>query len=525
MDAHTQDVINRRAAAVKKARTDLLAYLRLLHADPADPADPDKTLYHTARHHQLIADALQDVESGKSKRLIISLPPRHGKTEEATKGFVPWYLGKHPDRSCLVATYSDNFAIDLGRGIRANIEHPATTQVFPKLKLKSDARAGSRMETTKKGLLATVGRGSALTGRGGHLLLVDDPLKDRKEADSPTIRNQLWSWFNQVFMTRQMTDEAAVIVIQTRWHDDDLIGRLTDPRNTHYNAREAKKWRFIDLPAIARENDVLGRKPGQALWPKRFGLKYLKSMQGQDPRGFSALYQGRPSPEDGAFFEEHQMTQFAPLDMPKPEAMRWYMASDHAVSISQEADKNCIMLFGVDEYSTIWIHPQLTWQKMASDQIIESALWLVDKYKPLMWFAERGVIEKSIGPFLRKRMIEKQVFVSIRTFTPVTDKMARAQSIQARMATGLVRFPGYANWWPDAKHELLTFPYGSNDDFVDTLSLVGLGLDSLSPGAGNNPIRTNLRAKAAPAFGTAGWVKEYARREDRARRFANRQGW
>lgn len=523
MDLALQQKIQTRFQAVQEARQHLVPYIKLLHPDPADPADASLTRYDVAAHHALIAEHLEAVKSGDLLRLIITMPPRHGKTEEATKSFPPWFIGDQPEKSVLVGTYSDNFAIDLGRAVRANIEHPATAQVFPELKLKSDARAGSRMETTKGGFIAAVGRGSAITGRGGDLLVVDDPIKDRKEADSTTIREQLWKWFTQVFSTRLMTDKGAIIVIQTRWHEDDLVGRLTDPRNKNYDPRQAKKWKVLDLPALARTGDPLGRAPDTALWPKRFSKQFLLDIKQQDPRGFSALYQGQPSPDEGVLILEDYMHTYGPQDMPDPDTMRWYLASDHAVSLDQQADKTCFGAVGVDPYGDIWVHPQLTWKRLPTDQAIEGILWLARKLSPLAWFAEKGVIEKSIGPFVRKRMTETSTFVSLRTFPTATDKPTRAASIIGRMALGHVHFPAFAHWWPDAKHQMLTFPYGSEDDFVDFLSLVGLGLDTLTKGT---PTREpeHLR-RQPPAVGTVGWLKDQARRKQREQRSAYRQGW
>jgi hypothetical protein len=144
-----------------------------------------------------------------------------------------------------------------------------------------------------------VGRGSAITGRGAHLILLDDPIKDRKEADSLLIRDGLWNWYNQVLRTRLMNRTGTIVLINTRWSEDDLSGRLVDPLNPHYSIEEARLWRSIDLPALADDDDVLGRQPGEPLWPERFDAEYLKQIRASDPRGFQALYQGKPSPREG----------------------------------------------------------------------------------------------------------------------------------------------------------------------------------------------------------------------------------
>jgi len=276
--------------------------------------------------------------------------------------------------------------------------------------------------------LTFVGRGGSLTGRGGHLLVIDDPIKDRKEADSNLIRDNLWTWYTQVFMTRAMVDDVRVLLIQTRWHEDDLVGRLTDPYNPSYSASEAKKWEVINLPALAMEDDPLGRNEGEPLWPSRFGVPYLQGMQTQDNRGFSALYQGEPAPDTGLFFAPSEIIEYQSMKQ-VPEHLRYYGASDHAVSTEQWTDKTCLMIFGVDDQDNIWIMPETTLSKQPSNIQVEVMLKLIKQYKPLFWFAERGHVTKSIGPFLRKRMTEVKVYSSIVELTPVNDKQTRAQSI------------------------------------------------------------------------------------------------
>ena len=165
--------------------------------------------------------------------------------------------------------------------------------------------------------------------------MIDDPIKDRMEADSPTIRDTLWTWFTQVIASRLMDETGRIMLIQTRWHQDDLIGRLTDPHNSYYDPEEAAEWHIIDLPALAFDDgkDPLRRQVGEPLWPGRFGKTYLQALQRRDVRGFSALYQGRPSPAGGTFFSVDWLHTYRPNDLPS--SLRCYAASDHAVALKQ----------------------------------------------------------------------------------------------------------------------------------------------------------------------------------------------
>jgi predicted phage terminase large subunit-like protein len=497
-----------RRKTILSAREDLITFARFMMPVPDTPDDVSVSLYRPAKHHRVLGAALEKVEKGEFSRLQITLPPRHGKTKLASHMFAAWFAGRNPEKSIIVATYSEKFAWDHGRAVRDIIENPLFAQVFPKVRLKDGSASMDRLETEQGGVLFFLGRGSGATGRGGDVILLDDPTKDRKEADSPTIREQLWSWYTQVIQTRLMTKAGRIVIIQTRWHEDDLIGRLTDPTNPCYSDGEARKWRVIDMPAIARENDVLGRQPGEALWPERFDRDYLDSLRETDIRGFQALYQGRPTPEEGSFFKSASMRTYARMrDMPGKDRLRYYAASDHAVSLEQGRDKTCLVVIGVDDRDDIWVQPDIFWQQADTQTVVENMVLMMDKYQPLFWWAEKGHISKSIGPFLRKRMLEKRVFVSIDELLPVGDKQTRAQSMQARMTMGKVIFPGFVRWWAEAHDQMLKFPQGAHDDFVDTLSLFGLGLYK------QRRHRIAAKEEKKPKLYTYGWVVESAEKE------------
>jgi predicted phage terminase large subunit-like protein len=470
------ELVLKRLIAIIDAETSMLAFTRLMKPVPEAPADPDYSRYEAQRFHQAICAAIEELEAGRIKRLIISLPPRHGKTELASKMFPAWFAGRHPDLSLIFGTYNEKFSQDIGRAVRNIMLSPPYAQVFPKTVLKQNSKASDRLQTTEGGILAFVGRGGTTTGRGGDILIIDDPLKDRQEADSPTVRDTLWTWFTQVIASRLMDETGRIMLIQTRWHQDDLVGRLTDPHNSYYDPEEARQWHTIDLPALATEenDDPLRRQPGEPLWPGRFGREFLLSVQRRDERGFSALYQGRPSPAGGTFFSAKWLQTYRPNDLPAN--LRCYSASDHAVSLKQYADKTVLLTVGVDENDHIWVLSDCVWRSMTAEQSTEAMLRIMKAHRPLFWWAERSHISKSIGPFLRKRMLETHTFCSLIEMQPIADKQTRAQSIQGRLSMGMVHFPERAPWWPAARDQLLKFPYDQHDDFVDALAYIGLGL-------------------------------------------------
>ena len=489
-----------RLIQIRKAKESLLAFTKLTMPSVEDPDNPELSRYTASKHHEVICAALEEVEAGRIQRLIITMPPRHGKSELASRRFPAWFLGKDPYRQMIFATYNDEFAEDFGRHVRDTMRSDTFKQVFPGCSLKAGSQASDRIQTNEGGMAVFVGRGGSLTGRGADLLVIDDPIKDREEADSKTTREKLWTWFTDVAMTRLMTAGARVVIIMTRWHEDDLIGRLIDPKNSCYNEEEAKNWKILALPALAVNDDPMGRKPGEALWPERFDVDFLNQAKRLNPKGFAALYQGTPSPDDGDYFKREWIKTYMPNELPRN--LRMYVGSDHAVSTDQERDATVLLPIGLDDEENIWVLPDAWWRRADSMATVEAMIDMMQRRNPMLWWAESGHITKSIGPFLRKRMAERQIYCTIDEVIPAKDKQTRAQSIRARMSMGKVYFPRFAPWWPDAQDELLKFPSSTHDDFVDALAHIGMGLDKQvrAPGA-------QIKIDKVPKSGTLAWVK------------------
>jgi predicted phage terminase large subunit-like protein len=184
------------------------------------------------------------------------------------------------------------------------------------------------------------------------------------------------------------------------------------------------------------------------------------------------------------------------------------------------ADKTCLIVVGVDEKDNIWVMPDSVWGKYDTHQTVEAMISLMKKYKPQFWWAEGGSITKSIGPFLRRRMLEKQVFCAVDPINPAADKQQRAQAIQARSSMKMVHFPAFTRWWPDAQDQILKFPHGAKDDFVDALALIGLGLAKMHGRTRNKPPEPEVKT------GTFRELFEQTRqREGYDRRARSLQGW
>lgn len=508
----------KRAKLALEARDDFLKFVKFTMPDIEDPENVDLSAFKDAKHHRALAKVLEKVEKGHIPRLIVTLPPRHGKTELISRRFIPWLLGRQPHRNIIFATYNEPFSQDIGSDCRNIMQSPTFKQVFPRFRFRLGGTSKEKLQAAEGGMAAFVGRGGSITGRGADILIIDDPIKDSEEAQSPALRQKLWEWFTQVAMTRLMTKFASVVVVHTRWHEDDLIGRITDPTNPCYSEEEAAKWKIINLPAIAAENDPLGRQPGEALWPERFDLDFLNAAKTLDPKGFSALYQQRPTPEDGDLFRAEWLVSYEKSELPSD--LRIYAASDHAIGEDKTRNDATVMIVGgVDRYGDIYIL-DVWWEKAGADKQVEAMLRLAKQWKPLLWFAEKGHISKAIGPFLRKRMQETQTWFSVEEVTPIGNKVQRAQSIMGRMSMKKVKFPKHAPWVMQAREELLKFPNARHDDFVDALAWLGRAVDRMAVPSAARP------RDEGPRYGTLGWLKaDAAYREKQQKLAAALRGW
>lgn len=499
------------------SRDSLMSFTKFTMPDPEDPSDVTRSVYDNALHHDAIAAVIEEVERGGIQFLILTVPPRHGKSELVSRRLPAWFLGRNPDQNVVVATYNDDFAKDFGADVRSIMQSAPYKKVFPETRLMRGGAAKDRLQTTRGGMGTFVGVGGSLTGRGAHLLIIDDLIKDYEQARSQAFRDRAWEWFTKVAMTRRM-GKKLVIITFTRWHTDDIIGRLTDPENEYFNRAIAKKIKMVNFPALAEEDDPLGRAPGEPLWPKFFDREFFEEQRSLDPLGFEALYQQRPSVADGTLFRRENITYYDPEDIDENE-LRIYCASDHAVETKQRSDSTVLLRVGVDRQNHIYLL-NVWWRKARTDAVVEAMLTMAQQNpRPLTWWAEKGHISKSIGPFLRKRMAETQTFFNLVEVTPAGDKEQRAQSISARMAMGYVKIPRGAPWAERAVNEMLAFPNGLHDDFVDALAYIGLGL------AGQVPVGKTNTDKKPPKYGTLGWVKAEQRRQDRALNLAETGGF
>ncbi len=518
-------VLQERLLTGKLAAKDLLTYSRFTSPDPADYLNARKSRFLVKKHHAYLAQQLTRIRTGEINRLEIELPPRHGKSELSVRKFVPWYTGWFPDKSVIVVTHTDDLARDHGRDVRDILRMAAHQIAFPnpRARLRDDTQANDLLRLHGGSQIKFSGRGGLGAGVGADLMVFDDFFKNSEEAQSETVRDHAWHTFISDCQSRLNTDQAPVIMIGSRRHEDDVQGRLFDPTNEHYDENEAKRWVRVRLPALAEAGDPMGRAIDEALWPERYGASYYIARRNHKSDVVRMDHQTQdqcnPTPADGDYFKKKWIVTYELSDLPKQ--LRIYGASDHAYRKDQKNDRNCLLVVGVDAADVIWVLPDTWWQRATTDVMVEALIGLLANRNPSVWWAARDAISGSVGPFLHRRMRERKVFAYINDeMREDKDLIRRAQSIRNRMAMGMVRFPKFAPWFGEMEKEFLAFPNGKNDDCIAAFALLGMALENII--AADHP----WQSPKMPKPGTMAWVKGMQEEQSAAEETAKAmKGW
>jgi predicted phage terminase large subunit-like protein len=409
--------------------------------------------FQLAKHHATLADKLEAAARGEISRLMVFMPPRHGKSMISTRFFPGWYLGKFPSRSVITASYSQDIADDFGRKVRNDVSNDVHRTIFPGFRITVDSKSLRRFETGQGGEYFAVGRGGPITGRGAHVVLIDDPLKDRAEARSETIRRSLHEWFENVLYTR-LAPGGIVILIQTRWHDDDLAGWLL-------REHAEQDWQVLSLPAIA-ERDESFRKAGEALWPERFSLRtLLKTKESVGSSAWSSLYQQRPVSAETAVFKQEWFRRYREL----PASFQKIVQSwDTAFKVGADNDYSVCTTWGVTENAyfliSLW-RGRVEFPELRRQVVNQGEAW-----KPHEILVEDRASGQSIVQEIRQATRFPVVPVKVDS-----DKRTRAEAVTPLFEAGKVLLPEDAAWLPDFEDELVNFPVGVHDDCVDSVSM------------------------------------------------------
>jgi predicted phage terminase large subunit-like protein len=400
--------------------------------------------YRPAAHHWAIANALEAVERGETLFLAITMPPRHGKSELASVHFPAWFLGRNPDKRIVATSYSAALAYRFSRRAR---------NLFSEADWPFDVMTAGDLASVQawdiaghRGGYVAAGVGGSITGVGADVLAVDDPVKSAEEADSDAFRERAWEWFTQTALTR-LEPGGRVVLIGTRWHEDDLIGRALQMSGTD--------WVHLDLPALAED--------GTALWPERYPAEQLAAIRERiGARAFNALYQQRPAPAEGAILKREWWRHYRPGELPD---VQWTLQCwDTAFKTGQEND----------------------WSVCATWAMTKNGYYLLDRWRGKVEFPalKRAVIDQygkhhpdeilvedaASGQSLIQSLND-ETRLPIIGFKPDRDKVARVNAISPAVEAGKVYLPAEAGWLDEFVEEHAAFPTGAHDDQVDTTAM------------------------------------------------------
>ena len=442
--------------------------------------------YQRSWHIEQLCDALERIESGEIRFLLVEEPPRHSKTLHVSQLFPSWSIGRDPSKQFIVSSYSGDLATDSGRETRDFIKSQQYKNVFPSVRLAGDAKAKGKWNVEKlvgdvwkkaRGAYNSVGVGGSTTGKGADIFVVDDPLKDRKEADSALIRDERFKWLRSVATTR-LSPKGAMIIMHTRWHDDDMIGRLTEGDDAesfvYYedyleNGLQGAKWVRLRLQAIATEDETY-RKEGEALWPDRYPLDELKlkkdSLGGYE---WSALYQQEPIDEENRVFHKEWFKYRDIKELEDIPTANYLTIDTKGTDKAEDGTDYIGLTLNMVDSDNNW-HLRSSRVKLSGKELVDLMFNWHERYS----LAKIGIEKTSYTEGLKPYMDAEERIRN--TFLPIvelkhggTKKEIRIEGLSPRYERGAIFHmkAGALNLCTDLEGELLRFPKAKNDDASD----------------------------------------------------------
>jgi predicted phage terminase large subunit-like protein len=451
-------------ALLSMARRTLIDYCIVMQPD-----------YDPSWHHEVIAQKLEKVEKGEITRLMLFMPPRHGKSELATKKFPAWYLGKNPNKEIICCSYSADLAEEFGRMTRDAVADELHQTIFPDCFLRKGSKSASKWKVGRyKGGFLAAGVGGSITGMGANVLLIDDPIKNREEANSDVYRQKVWDWYTSTAFTR-LEKDGAVILIMTRWHDDDLAGRLLERDGRLGYGRDPEtgmwkkgypgkqgRWDVVTLPAIAEEDERF-RRQGEALWPEKYDVDSLEEIKNTiGLQDFSALYQQNPVNKEAQLFQDEWFKCWKEL----PKHMNYVTAVDPAISKEKRADDSVVLTLGRDPNDKYYLVDIKNFKADPSELITEIFR------QQEKWNSRVGVEVTQYQMSLVHYMgLEQQRMHKRLNIIPVRHshkKEERIRGLEPFYRNGLIFHPPGGS--EALEDQLKRFPSGKHDDMVDALA-------------------------------------------------------
>lgn len=396
------------------------------------------------RHLQEIYSKLDDIVSGRINRLMIFMPPRHGKTESVTVRFPAWMIERDPAFRFILAAYNFSLSSKFSRKIQRIVKARG---------IPLEREAVEDWETREEGGVRAVGVGSGVTGHGANGILIDDPVKSREEAYSATFREKVWDWYRDDLYTR-LEPNGFIILIMTRWHHDDLAGRiLSDDSIKH-------EWTVLKLAALAGDNDPLGRAEGEALCPERYNEKQLLSIKNVMKSDFESLYQQNPTAAAGEIFKREWWQYYRQA----PKFIRIIQSWDTAFKVKKENDPSSCQTWGETENGFYLIDRWL--DRVTFPELKKVAVQQYDKHHPDVVIVE----DKASGQSLIQEL-KRKTKIPVLPYKSDKDKIARANAITPLCESGRVYLPEDLPWVIDYVDQMSIFPAGAHDEDPDCTSM------------------------------------------------------
>jgi len=436
--------------------------------------------YQPYWYHKLISDMVQKMIFGTLRRLIISLPPRHGKSELISRRLPAYLLGHDPDASIITASYSGDLAGRMNRDVQRIIMDEKYQVIFPNTKLNdSNVRtiSGGYLRNSDlfevvnhKGVYRSAGIGGGITGMGGKWLIVDDPVKNREEADSATYRNATWNWYTSTFSTRQEAD-ARILIIMTRWHSDDLVGRLLKLSETEEGADQ---WEVINLPAIATATPACiydNRKEGEALWPEKYDIAKLNQMRATiGDYQFSALYQQTPRSGGGTEWPDTYFPESIWFDYwPNTIVLKTIAVDPSKGAGGKHGDYSAIVMLGRDTDGTLYCEANLA--RRNSEDIIDTTLEMQRDFNADAVAIETNQFQELLATQLNSKAALAGYAVPIVKVVNLVNKATRIRRLGPFLANGKIRFKTKCASTRLLIEQLKDFPTAAHDDGPDALEM------------------------------------------------------
>lgn len=482
----TDSLLSPQAAAAevlrrRLARATMAGFFQAIDV-PGRPVAEDEAetdwLFHPvetglAAHHRVLMGALDRLHSRDIRQMMVFMPPGSAKSTIASVVHPARIMGARKGTRVILSSYASAIAWKQSRKTRAICKSAKYAPIFG-ASLTEGNRSVEEWSLTNGSEYMAGGILAGMTGNRATDLIIDDPVAGRDEADSETMRKRTREAYEDDLSTRLMPG-GTTLVIQTRWHEDDLSGGILpvdwDGQSGFVRGRDGLEWYVLRVPALADSaDDPLGRSLGDPLWPEWFKPGHFDRFK-LNARTWNALFQQRPTADEGTFFRAEWFEQRWER---RPQGLRIFGASDYAVT-PEGGDYTEHGVFGLDDSDRLFV---LDWWfgQTASDVWVEKLCDLIVKHKPLCWIGESGVIRRAVEPYMTTRMRQRNAKTRLEWLASTGDKEARARGAQAMASMGSIVLPARSGYHERVVSQLLAFPGGAHDDAVDVISLASRGI-------------------------------------------------